>query len=397
MAAEQSAIAMFRRSVRTSGWRWATSLALDRIGVPALGWWADVTLSQQNLVEQLTSIFTAWGMSPEHIGITIDHLLYADLHGIDSHGCAMLWDYHKNLTAGKLTMTPTVHIVRENPTTALIDGGGGLGHVPADTAMKLAIAKCKETGLSAVAVRNSGHYGAAGAYVAMAAREGLMGFATTNTRTPSVVPTFGIDPVLGTNPIAVAAPAKRNRPFLLDMATSTAPIGKLMNAWRSGKAIPKGWAQDPDGAPVTNARQASNYRRLTPLGSTRLMGSHKGYGLGSVMEILSSLIPGLRTAQGDGPARAGHFFMAMDPNKFREAGSFEADLDDMMNAFRASTPINPKQPVMVAGDPEYAAADARRKEGIPLSRCVVEDMRLICSDANIPFMLVGQPKENKPA
>lgn len=387
MAANQSAIATFRRSLRASGWRWATSLVLDRVGLPALGWWADLTFSYEMLSEQLAGIFRTWGMPEDHIPITIEHLLYADLHGIDSHGCGMLWDYHQNLVAGKITMTPKVEIVRQGPTTALIDGGGGLGHVPADTAMKLAIAKAKETGMGSVAVRNSGHYGAAGTYAAMAAREGLMGFSTTNTRTPSVVPTFGVDAVLGTNPISVAAPAKANRPFLLDMATSTAPIGKLMIAWRCGKAIPDGWAQDLQGMPVTNARKASQYRRLTPLGSSRLMGSHKGYGLASVVEILSSLLPGLRAAQGEGPARAGHFFMAMDPTRFRDAGEFESDLDQMMDSFRQSKPVDPQQPVMVAGDPEHAAADQRRKSGIPLSRCVIEDMRLICHESGVPFQL----------
>lgn len=378
---------MFRRSARVSGWRWAASLALDRVGLPALGWWKDQTFSREALAGQLEAIFRTWGMPDDHIPITIEHLLYADLHGIDSHGCGMLWDYHASLISGRLTMTPRIEVVRDGPTTALIDGGGGLGHIPGDTAMKLAIQKCQETGMGSVAVRNSGHYGAAGTYAAMAARAGVMGFASTNTRTPSVVPTFGVEAVLGTNPIAVSAPAKRNRPFLLDMATSTAPIGKLMIAWRCGKSIPEGWAQDPGGFPVTNARKASKYRRLTPLGSSRLMGSHKGYGLAAVVEILSSILPGLRAAQADGPPRAGHFFMAIDPKRFRDADAFENDLDSMMDAFRHSKPADSQRPVMVAGDPEYAAADERAKSGIPLSRCVVEDMRLICRESKVPFIL----------
>lgn len=332
-------------------------------------------------------------MPHDHIAITVQHLLYADLHGIDSHGCGMLWDYHKSLVEKKLTMTPTIEVVREGPTTALIDGGGGLGHVPSDQAMKLAIDKAKETGMGSVAVRNSGHFGSAGTYSAMAAIEGLMGFATTNTRTPSVVPTFGVDAVLGTNPISVTAPAKRNRPFLLDMATSTAPVGKLMIAWRAGKRIPEGWAQDPQGMPITNARLAAKYRRLTTLGSTRTMGSHKGYGLATVVEILSSILPGLRSAQGNGPPRAGHFFMAMDPSRFREGETFQNDLDDLMDAFRATKPVDPKHPVQIAGDPEYSAAIERAKSGIPLSRCVVEDMRIICHDSGVPFTLVPRRGE----
>jgi LDH2 family malate/lactate/ureidoglycolate dehydrogenase len=387
MASDHSVLALFRRSVHTSGWRWAASLALDRVGVPALGWWRDQVYAADALAEQVRQIFRTWGMPEDHIAITTEHLLYADLHGIDSHGCAMLWDYHRNLVAGRLTMTPKVEVVRDGPTTALVDGGGGLGHMPADLAMKLAIAKCHETGMGSVAVRNSGHYGAAGAYAAMAAREGVIGLATTNTRTPSVVPTFGVEPMLGTNPIAVSAPTTKNRPFLLDMATSTAPIGKLMIAWRAGKRIPEGWAQDPQGRPVTNARKASKYRRLTPLGSSRLMGSHKGYGLATVVELLSSILPGLREAQGEGPARAGHFFMAIDPRRFRDNDAFQHDLDAMMDAFRNSRSIDPRRPVLVAGDPEYAAADERSRTGIPLSRFVVEDMRLICRESKAPFTL----------
>lgn len=387
MDAKASILSQIRRSVRASGWRWTASLVLDRLRLPALGWWSDQTFSVDSLTQQVSAIFQAWGMPQEHIGTTTAHLLYADIHGIDSHGCGMLWDYQLHRVAGRLSMTPTIEVVKDGPTTALIDGGGGLGHVPADQAMKLAMTKAKEVGMGAVAVRNSGHFGAAGTYSAMAAREGLLGFATTNTRTPSVVPTFGVDAVLGTNPISVAAPATKNCPFLLDMATSTAPIGKLMIAWRKGQPIPEGWALDPQGMPATNARLAAKYRRLTTLGSSRLMGSHKGYGLATVVEILSSILPGLRAAEGEGPPRAGHFFMAMDPTWFREGNAFQDDLDELLDSFRASKPVDPSQPVQVAGDAEYSAADQRLREGVPLSRCVVEDMRLICHESNVPFTL----------
>src|SRR5262249_41605383 len=159
-------------------------------------------------------------------------------------------------------------IVHEGEATALLDGGGGLGHVPADGAMKLAIAKAAAHGIAAVAVRNSGHFGAAGSYAALAARAGLIGVATTGTRVPSVAPAFGVDAMLGTTPIAFAAPAARNRAFLLDMATSTAPLGRLGVAAQRGQAIPRGWALDQRGRPVRNARRALAQRRLTPLGGS---------------------------------------------------------------------------------------------------------------------------------
>ncbi len=383
----RSAAAGVGRLLRTSGVLWTASIVLDRAGLPAVGLWPQRTLSYETLNAQVSAILQGWGMSGAHAAITAEHLLYADLHGIDSHGCGMLHDYYRGLAAKRLTVTPTVSIVQEGPTTALVDGGGGLGHVPADFAMKLAIAKCRETGVGAVAVRNSGHYGAAGAYAAMASRAGLLGIATTNTRTPAVVATRGVEAVLGTNPIAFAAPtADAERPFLLDMSTSTVPVGKLMTAWRRGRAIPEGWAVDPDGSPVTSPRRAANYRRLTPLGAAPEMGSHKGYGLAAMVEILSSVLPGLRAAE-DGDQRVGHFFVVIDQKRFGESAAFESALGAMLGALRASKPINPDEPVLVAGDPEFAAREERTRNGIPLSRFVIEDMRAVCRASGVPFLL----------
>jgi len=386
----RSAARRILETVRGSGPLWTASLLLDRIfpyGV--LGLWPDKTVAPETLAKQVDAILRAWGMSQEHASITVDYLLYADLHGIDSHGVSMLLHYHRGFVDGSLTMTPTIATVRESATTALVDGGGGLGHVPGDTAMKLAIAKCRDAGLGAVAVCNSGHYGAAGAYASMATQSGFIGIATTNTRTPAVVPTLGAAAKLGTNPIAFAAPATRNPPFVLDMATSTASLGALTMAWRKGRSIPVGWALAPNGAPVTNGRRAAAQRRLTPLGSSREMGSHKGYGLAVAVEILSSVLAGLRSGRdcADTGASVGHFFLAIDPRRFREPGEFEADLDGLIDSLHACTPLNPSQPVLVAGDPEHAAFTARRRAGIPLSRSVIEDIRAVACASGVPFIL----------
>jgi LDH2 family malate/lactate/ureidoglycolate dehydrogenase len=218
----------------------------------------------------------------------------------------------------------------------------------------------------------------------MAAQAGFIGIATTNTRDPAVVPTFGREAMLGTNPIAFAAPAARNRPFLLDMATSTASVGKLTMAWRKGRSIPVGWALNPAGRPVTSGRLAAKHRRLTPLGSNREMGSHKGYGLATAVEILSSVLPGLRSG---GSAGVGHFFLAIDPRRFRDEGGFEADLDALIESLRACTPTDASRAVLVAGDPEYAAYAERRRSGIPLSRSVIEDIRSVARASGVPFVL----------
>ena len=357
------------------------------MGLPVLGLWPSRRVRYETLAAQVAALLRGWGMSGEHAAITTEHLLYADLHGIDSHGCGMLLEYHKGMAADRLTMTPTVTIVRDGPTTALVDGGGGLGHVPADFAMKLAIAKCRETGVGVVTVRNSGHYGSAGSYAAMASAAGLMGIATTNCRTPAVVPTRGVEAMLGTNPIACAAPTNDlARPFLLDMSTSTVPVGRLMTERRRGRTLPRGWALDRSGLPVTSPRRALSARRLTPLGATPEMGSHKGYGLATMVELLASTLPGLREAQ-DGTDRVGHFFLVIDPDRFGAADAFVKALSALVDDLRASKPLKAGEPVLVAGDPEHSARAERARTGIPLSRFVIEDIRSVCRASTVPFVL----------
>lgn len=289
-------LARFVEVRRTSGTRWAVARAIDDLGVPWVGAWggtrAALTVPFTALHAQVMRLLQQWGMPDAQSTVTAAHLLYADVHGITSHGCGMLWEYHRLMGEGRCDPRAVATIVRESVATALVDGGGGLGHAPTDLAMHLAIAKAKEVGVASVAVRNSGHFGAAGSYARLAAAQGLVAMVTTNTRTPALVPTFGREAMLGTNPLAFAAPVAGGDPFLLDMATSTAPIGRLVTAWREGRTVPVGWALDTNGEPLTDARRAAEGRRLTPLGGTPLMGSHKGYGLAAMVEILASVLPG---------------------------------------------------------------------------------------------------------
>ena len=377
-------------TVRISGPRRTAALALESVAPTAAQRLSPgTTVSPEALTAQLESILRAWGMSDTHASITAGHMLYADLRGIDSHGCGMLLHYHRAFVAGRLNVTPEIEVVREGETTGLVDGGGGLGHVPGHTAMALAIAKCRATGLGAVAVRNSGHFGAAGAYAAMAAEAGYIGLATSSADLPAIVPTRGKEAMLGTNPIAFTAPAARSEPLLLDMATSTVSLGKLVMAWRQGRPIPPGWALDETGAPVTGARAAFERRLLTPLGGSAEMGSHKGYGLAVMVETLSSILPGMPAWREAPYAQrpVGHFFLAIDPQRFRGDDDFGSDLDTMLDSLRATDPIDPVEPVLVAGDPEYAAEAERKRSGIPLTRRVVEDLRAVASAADVTFVL----------
>jgi LDH2 family malate/lactate/ureidoglycolate dehydrogenase len=333
----------------------------------------DFTVPAERLGAQLGAIFRAWGMPEAHIADTVEIMLWADLAGIDSHGTAMMPLYAQFRDEGKIVLAPEIRVVRETPTTALVVGGFGLGHVPGKRAMRMAIAKAKLVGMGAVAVRASNHYGAAGAYAMMAAEAGLIGISTTAVHTPSVVPLWGADATFGTNPIAFAAPARRNRPFLLDMATSTAAIGKLKLAQMAGKKVPEGWAVNAEGRPVTDPDEALKDRRLVALGGSRDLGGHKGYGLAMMVEVLSSTLPGAQFAllrmqndPGASHADVGHFFLAMDPAAFRAPGAFEAELDDMIDALRATRPADPDQPVRVPGDPEHEERARRLAAGIPI-------------------------------
>lgn len=345
------------------------------------------------LGSQLGAIFRAWGMREEHIAVTVDAMLAADLSAIDSHGIAMMPLYAQLRAAGKLDFAPRVEVVRETATAAVIDGGGGLGHVPATRAMHLAIAKARQAGMAIVTVRNSNHFGAAGVYALMAAEAGLIGLAMTNVHNSSVVPTFAADPMFGTNPIAFAAPTRRNRPYLFDMATSTAAIGKLKIANMAGTTVPPGWALNPAGEPLTDPAEALKHRRLTPLGGNRDLGSHKGYGLAMMVEILTVALGGavfapLRLRRDPDAARlnVGHFLMAIDPAQFREAGEFESDLDDMIDALRATRPVDPERPVIVAGDPEHEAKERRRRDGIPVPEMLVREIAAMAAECGAEFL-----------
>jgi LDH2 family malate/lactate/ureidoglycolate dehydrogenase len=353
-----------------------------------------VRVPAAKLSAQLEGIFSAWGMGAEHARITALRMHAADIRGIDSHGVTMMQLYSEQYAQGLLNMRPVIRVLRESPVTALIDADHALGHVPATQAMELAIAKAKQSGLAAVAVKHSNHYGAAGAYALLAAEAGLIGMSFTSVWHAVVVPTFAAEPMFGTNPIAFAAPGKKHRMFYLDMATSTAAVGKLKVANLNGKTVPEGWALARDGSPVTDPARALEDVRLTPLGATRTMGSHKGYGLAAMVEVLCSMLPGAwfaptREARHPGETHnnIGHFFLAIDPDAFRDEGDFEEDLDDMIDALHAVRPVDPKQPVLVQGDPEKAAMLDRNANGIPVPDTLLAQLKVIATKYKAPWLL----------
>ena len=352
----------------------------DAISVPA-----------DRLRAQTAAILTALGLTAEAAAETAGALVEADLMGIDSHGVALLILYDDLVASGRVVPGATPRVARSFGATAVIDAGGAFGHVPALRAIDLAIARARAFGVGAVAVRDSNHYGAAGVYALRAARAGLIGISASAVHDSAIVPTFGRLPRLGTNPWAFAAPGRNGPAFLLDMATSTVAIGKLKLAARAGKPVPEGWTLDPAGRPLTDAVQALEHRLMTPLGGDRTGGGHKGYGLAAMVEVLSTMLAGATYAplRPEGAARndVGHFLMALAPEAFREPGAFEADMDAFAACLRATPSAEGAPPVMVAGDPEFAARARREREGVPMPRSLLADLAAIAARRGAPFTL----------
>jgi len=269
--------------------------------------------------------------------------------------------------------------------------------------MNLAVGKCRATGVGVVAVFNSHHFGAAGCYSRIASDRGVIGMVTSATRGVSMVPTFAAEPVMGTNPLAFAAPARRNPPFQLDMATTTVAAGKVKVYKLNHKPLPSGWVVDGDGKPVTDAETAFSHvferpdGGITPLGGPRDVGGHKGYGLAVMVHILGGTLAGAsfsplrnQTQKPSDPHNIGHFFMAIDPKAFRAGGEFEEDLDQVIDVLHGAKRVDPNQPVLVAGDPEMATRAERLRDGVPVPDDLMDQLRAVAKSAEVPFVLGGR-------
>ena len=358
-------------------------------------------VAAEKVRSQIESLLGAWGMDADLVRVTADAMVETDLAGVDSHGVSMLMDYEKFKTAGKLNVKARPKVVKDGPVVGMVDAGAGLGHPAAVMGMDLAIAKAKQMGVGVVTVFNSHHFGAAGYYARRASSAGLVGMVTSATRAIAMVPTRASVPVLGTNPIAFAAPTKRNAPFCLDMATTTVANNKIKVYGLNGKKLPAGWVLDGNGEPVTDPESALKiiYEKKgsggqTPIGGTPEMSSHKGYGLGLMVHILGGTLSGasfspirVKTQKPGDPDRLGHFFMAIDPKSFRPEGAFEEDLDAVIDVLHGTPPVDPALPVLVPGDPERESRERRLREGIPMPDSLLEKIRDICGRSGVPYLL----------
>ena len=343
-------------------------------------------------------IFKGIGCSTKDAKLAADVLINADLNGVDSHGVARLAGYVRLFDHGRLNPKPDIKIIYETPSTATIDGDRGLGLVVAPWAMKLAIKKAKKAGSGWISVQNSNHFGIAGYHASHALEHDMIGWAMTNAA-PLVVPTFSKEKLLGTNPIAVAVPADKQPAFLADFATTAVAYGKMEILQRKGLKAPIGWVQDENGDATDNANAVKEGGGLLPLGGDREHGSHKGYGLGAVVDIFSGVlsganfgpwVPPFATAGFHGVAAeqvgkgTGHFLGAMRVDGFRPKAEFKQSMDIWIERFRNAKHID-GQAVQIPGDQERNFLAERLVSGLPLIEPVVESLKELGDRFGVKF------------
>jgi L-2-hydroxycarboxylate dehydrogenase (NAD+) len=319
--------------------------------------------SYNHLYDFTRTVFIKMGCPDAQAATAAKALLSADARGIDSHGVARLTGYVRLWEAKRVNATPDIKIVHETPSTAVVDGDAGLGLVVAPFAMQVAIEKARAVGTGWVSVRNTNHFGIAGYHAMMALEHDMIGMAMTNA-SALVAPTFSVEKMLGTNPIAVAIPAGQQPPFVADFATTTAANGKLELLQRKNADTPLGWVQDKEGHPSTDANILKKQGALLPLGSDREHGSHKGYALGSIVDIFSAVLSGASYGPWAPPFPAyvpmpenmpgkglGHFFGAMRVDAFRPAEEFKQHMDNWIGRFRSATPAEGYEKVLIPATP----------------------------------------------
>ena len=340
----------------------------------------------------MTEVMNKAGIPEDDTKIICDVLLQADKFGFDSHGVNRLKPiYLDRIKDGILNPVTNLEIVKEGPTTAVIDGHNGMGHVIGFNSMKLAIEKAAKFGMGMVTVRNSTHYGFAGYYALMAVKENMIGITGTNAR-PSIAPTFGIENMLGTNPLTFGIPSDEAFPFLLDCATSITQRGKVELYAREGKDLPKGWVIDENGESKTNSEEVlkdliAGKAALTPLGGVgEVTAGYKGYGYATVVEILSAALQQgafMKMLLGvqDGkkvPYPIGHFFIVIDISAFAEPDDFKKTTGDILRELRASRKMPGHDRIYTAGEKEYYTWLDRKDKGVPFNDQLLEEFRGLC-------------------
>ncbi len=347
-------------------------------------------LDVKTLENFMRDVFIGLGVPKEDADIIAEVLITSDLRGIDSHGIQRCKMYYDRIKAGIYEVITKIDVIKDGPTTALWDGNCGMGHVIAYKAMKTAIKKAKKYGLGAVAVRNSTHYGIAGYYSLMANKEGMIGLTCTNAR-PSIPPTFGVEPMLGTNPLTFGAPTDEDFPFLLDCATSIIQRGKVEVYNRLNKQLPDGVIITSEGKTETDPGKVledlgKGRAALLPLGGKgEETSGYKGYGYATLVEILSAALSGgiyLKdtigiTENGQKRLKVNHFFLAINIESFLTLDSFEKNAGNIMRGLRNAKKAPGEERIYTAGEKEYIAEKERIKTGISINKNLQQDILIM--------------------
>ena len=357
----------------------------------------EVYLPVEIVQKFMMDVFQGLGVPEDEARICTAVLIASDLRGIDSHGVGRLKYYYDRIRAGVQFTTTRMEVVKETETTALVDGHHGMGHVISYRCMRMAIDKARRYGLGAVAVRNGTHFGIAGYYALMAAREDMIGFVVTNAR-PSIAPTFSTEPMLGTNPIAFAAPSDMPYPFCFDAATSIIQRGKVELAERAEKPLPEGWVIDANGQPMADPTRilkdlGAATAALLPLGGAgEEYAGYKGYGLATMVEILSASLSGGRFMKdllgfaGDGsrrPYMLGHFFLAIDIAHFIPVEVSRRISGEIVRALQDARKAPGQERIYVAGEKEYEMERQRREQGIPVNPNLRRELQIMRDELDI--------------
>jgi len=352
----------------------------------------NIYVSWDFIKDFITSAFIKIGVPKNDAEICADVLMESDRRGIYSHGVNRFKPiYIDRINKGIQNPVTKIDILRETPTTAVFDANDGMGMVASHKAMSLAIDKAKKYGMGMVVVRNSTHYGIAGYYATMAAKAGMIGITGTNAR-PSIAPTFGVENMLGTNPLTVGFPTDEEFPFVLDCATSITQRGKIEYFAKIGKDTPSGMVIGRDGLPKTDSKQilkdlVNNEAALSPLGGIgEELAGYKGYGYATVVEVLSSalqagsflkMLTGVDEKGNDKPYHLGHFFIAIDTEAFMGVDSFKKTTGEILRALRSSTKSPGEKRIYTAGEKEYLSWLERKDKGVPLNEACINDIKTV--------------------
>ena len=360
---------------------------LERFKVPVED---QVRVEHGSLHRTTAAVFEAMGEGAEDADTAADVLVTADLRGVETHGVSnMLRRYVDYYREGRIKARPNWSVVRETPGTATIDADRGLVLFIGPPSMEMAIAKARDVGVGVVTINNSGHSGAIGYHAMLAAKQDMVGLCMT-TGGASVIPTFASKPMISTDPIAIAAPARNEPPFLFDAAMSAIAGNKLWLARRVGANLLPGWVADGEGTPMMRETTVDEVgeKSILTVGGTREMGSHKGYGFAMMGEILGAVLSGATPAMLDGPDTQSHMFAAYNIDAFTDVDAFKDTMDETLRTLKNTKPAPGHERVIYPGLSEYEEEQDRRANGIPIHREVIEWIEGAVTEFSLPPLTI---------